>query len=101
MEFKGRSSPNASQSFYRPILHKIEQAFRKGIRSWTADFAFEYFNTSSAKCLFNILDKLATFKRSGVDITINWIYEACDEDMKESGEDYEDLLGLSFNYIAK
>ena len=30
---------------------------------------------------------------------INWFYEKCDDDMKETGEDYEDVLGMSFNYI--
>ena len=100
MELKGRSSSNVSQSFYRPVLGKIEHAFTEGVKSWTASFALEYFNTSSAKCLFDILRRLAFHKKNGADITINWIYEECDEAMRESGEDYADILGLSFNYIA-
>lgn len=97
---KGRSSPSASYEFYYPIISSIDAAYTNGMRSITANFAFEYFNTSSSKCLFDILRRLAQFEQSGVDIRVNWFYEEEDEDMKETGEDYEDVLGLSFNYIA-
>ena len=100
LEFKGRSSPSASLEFYYPILSNINKAFLTGITTFTANFAFEYFNTSSSKCLFDILKRLAQFKSQGMDVRVNWYYEECDGDMKETGEDYEDVLGMSFNYIA-
>lgn len=99
MEFRGRSASCSSQSFYNPILQRIDDAFKKGTKTLTANFAFEYFNTSSSKCLFDILKRLAQFKNSGANVTINWMYEEYDDDMKETGEDYEDILGVSFNYI--
>ncbi len=100
MDFKGRSSPCASQSFYNPIIQRIEDAFKKGTKSLTANFAFEYFNTSSSKCLFDLLKRLAQFKNGGANVVINWMYDEFDDDMKETGEDYEDILGVTFNYIA-
>ena len=100
LEFKGRSSPSASLEFYYPILSNIDKAFVNGTASLTANFAFEYFNTSSSKCLFDILKRLAQFKTKGMDVQVNWYYEEYDDDMKETGEDYEDVLGMSFNYIA-
>ena len=99
MEFRGRSSPSASRSFYYPIMEYLEKVFNKGTKTRTANFAFEYFNTSSSKCLFDILKKLAQYKSQGANVTINWIYDEFDDDMKETGEDYEDILGVSFNYI--
>lgn len=80
-------------------MSKIDAAFTSGLKSLTANFAFEYFNTSSSKCLFDILKRLAQFEQSGMSICVNWFYEEDDEDMRETGEDYEDVLGLSFNYI--
>jgi len=100
LEFKGRSSPSASLEFYYPILSSIDKAFVNGTSSLTANFAFEYFNTSSSKCLFDILKRLAQFKNQGMDVQVNWYYEEYDDDMKETGEDYEDVLGLAFNYIS-
>ncbi len=99
LDFKGRSSPSASLDFYYPILSSIDEVFTSGANSFTANFAFEYFNTSSSKCLFDILKRLAQFQTKGMDVQINWIYEEDDDDMKETGEDYEDILGMSFNYI--
>ncbi len=99
MEFRGRSSPCASREFYFPIIQKLESAFSTGTSTLTANFAFEYFNTSSSKCLFDILKRLATQKNNGADVVINWFYDETDDDMKETGEDYEDLLGVTFNYI--
>lgn len=99
MEFKGRSLPSAPQKFYYPILEELEIAFEKGIKKLTANFALEYFNTSSSKCLFNILKKLASYHHRGAKVEINWFYEECDDDMKETGLDYEKILGVSFNHI--
>jgi len=99
LEFKGRSSPSASLEFYSPIMTNIERIFSNGCNSITAEFAFEYFNTSSSKCLFDILKRLAKIQEKGTDVQVNWYYEEEDEDMRETGEDYEDVLGLSFNYI--
>ncbi len=100
LEFKGRSSPSASLEFYYPIMSSIDRAFTQGVSSITANFAFEYFNTSSSKCLFDILKRLAQFRQNGMEVQVNWYYEEEDEDMRETGEDYEDVLGLEFNYIA-
>jgi len=99
MEFKGRSLPSSPQKFYYPIIEEIENAFEKGTHKLTANFALEYFNTSSSKCLFNILQKLVFYRRSGANVVINWFYESCDDDMRETGLDYEQILGGSFNHI--
>ena len=99
IEFRGRSLPSSPQKFYYPILEEIDTAFKKGVNKLTANFALEYFNTSSSKCLFNILKKLASYQQDGENVVINWFYEACDDDMKETGQDYEKILGVSFNHI--
>jgi len=101
LSMKGRSSPESSLKFYSPIIKRIDKSFSLGNDTLTANFKFEYFNTSSSKCIYDLLKKLAQEKQNGAQITINWFYEEGDEDMKEAGEDYEDILGVSFNYIAQ
>lgn len=100
LDFKGRSSPESSIKFYTPIMKRLEKAFIGGNDTLTANFKFEYFNTSSSKCIYDLLKQLARHKRKGVNVTINWYYEEDDFDMKEAGEDYEDILDIEFNYIA-
>ena len=62
--------------------------------------SLEYFNTSSSKCLLDILRKLEALKKSAKStVTVSWYYEADDEDMMEAGQDYDSLVDLNFNII--
>ena len=99
LSMKGRSSPESSLKFYNPIIKRLDKSFSHGNDTLTANFKFEYFNTSSSKCIYDLLKRLAYHKQNGAQITVNWYYDDGDEDMKEAGEDYEDILGMSFNYI--
>lgn len=64
-----------------------------------ADFYFEYFNTSSAKCIFDLFKVLKDYQRKGCNVIVNWHYDEEDEDMREIGEDYEALLGIEFSFV--
>lgn len=99
LEMKGRSSPENSIQFYQPIIDGLEAYLQSDKESFIANFAFEYFNTSSSKCLFDLFKKLTKINDSGKNLIINWYFEEDDEDMKEAGEDYCDLLDLDFNFI--
>ena len=99
LEMRGRSSPENAISFYQLIIDGIGAFAENGGDHFTASFAFEYFNTSSSKCLFDIFKRLVKVRDSGREISINWFYEEFDEDMMEAGEDYSDLLDLEFNFI--
>ena len=92
----GRSSPENSISFYAPILEAIDKINHP--QKLVLNFAFEYFNTSSSKCLYDLMRKARGLTEQGREVIINWFYDPDDDDMLEAGEDYEDLLQLSFNY---
>lgn len=34
-----------------------------------------------------------------IELSINWYFEKGDEDMKEAGEDYANLLDLEFHFL--
>lgn len=99
LELRGKSSPENSIQFYSSLIRDLEEFGRNGKKNLIANFKFEYFNTSSSKCLFDIFRKLNIVKENGFDLSINWYYEEDDEDMLEAGEDYADLLGIDFNYV--
>jgi hypothetical protein len=99
LEMRGRSSPENAIQFYQKVIDSLSAFAESGRDSFTANFAFEYFNTSSSKCLFDVFKRLSTLKNKGCDVNINWFYEEDDEDMMEAGEDYSDLLELEFNFI--
>ena len=99
LEMKGRSSPENSIQFYQKIIQNLGMFAENGEGDFTANFAFEYFNTSSSKCLFDIFKRLVRIRDSGKILIVNWFFEEDDEDMMEAGEDYSDLLDLEFNFI--
>lgn len=99
LEIKGRSSPENSILFYQKIIDNLDEYAQSDRSEFQANFSFEYFNTSSSKCLFDLFKRLSRIDESGKDLIINWYYEEDDEDMMEAGEDYADLLDLEFNFL--
>ena len=99
LELKGRSSPENAIQFYKNLLENLEAFAESENEELVANFAFEYFNTSSSKCLFDVFKRLSRIEDSGKELIINWFFEEDDEDMMEAGEDYADLLDLEFNFI--
>lgn len=99
LEIKGRSSPENSILFYQKIIDGLDEFAQSDREKLQANFSFEYFNTSSSKCLFDVFKRLSKLDELGKKLVINWYYEEDDEDMMEAGEDYADLLDLEFNFL--
>ncbi|HEC44508.1 MAG TPA: DUF1987 domain-containing protein [Bacteroides sp.] len=59
----------------------------------------EHFNTSSSKCIIELLKKLEVIYKAKHEVVINWHYEKDDEDILEAGEDYNYLIVIPFNMI--
>lgn len=99
LEIKGSSSPENAINFYDKLFQQLDQLRQTPPAKFEANMALEYFNTSSAKCLFDIFRKLSQIKKSGANVVVNWYYEEDDDDMLESGEDYRDLIDVPFNLV--
>ena len=95
-EFKGRSTPENSLDYYDPIFKWLDQYVLKPSSKTVVKLQFEYFNTSSSKCILDVLKKFVKLHNAGNDVTIKWFYEEEDDDMKEAGEDYSDILDIPF-----
>ena len=96
---KGRSIPENSIEFYKPLIDWID-AYRETALDHTEIFIkLEYFNTSSSKCILDVFKKLESVKQDGKQVLVKWYYECDDEDMLEAGEDYEAILDLPFEMI--
>ncbi len=102
LELRGRSSPDNSIIFYNRILTYLDQYFgEREISSLKINVSLEYFNTSSLKCIFQILKKInEETEKASVGLEVNWFYEEDDEDMLETGEDISALLDIEFNFIT-
>lgn len=100
LSFFGRSIPENSVAFYKPVFDWLDQYTGEAQNSTTVKVQLDYFNTSSSKCLFDIFKKLENIHKSGKQVTVEWCYEEDDEDMKEAGEDYQSIFTMNFSILA-
>lgn len=95
VEFEGESYPENVVDFYAPVIGELRsflQAARG--RDILAVFKFKYFNSSSAKVIFNMVDLLDVAGESNT-VVIKWFADAEDDVMIEFGEDLQDDVDLA------
>ena len=97
IEIKGRSIPENSVEFYKPLIDSLERYASSPVIPTEVNIQLEYFNTASSKCILDVLKRLETIHRQGNQVIINWYYEEDDEDMREAGEDYQAIVNHTFN----
>ena len=99
LEIRGRSIPENSIEFYKPLVEHLEKYASKPQSNTNVNIQLEYFNTSSSKCILDVFKKLEAIHKGGSAIIINWYYEQDDEDMLEAGEDYQAIISVPFKMI--
>ena len=100
IELKGRSIPENSIEFYKPIIAWLDEYNNNAKAETSVIIQLEYFNTSSSKCILDVFKKLEAIQKGGnSNVLINWHYEEDDEDMLEAGEDYQAIINVPFKMI--
>ncbi len=99
IEIKGRSIPENSIEFYKPLVDWLDEYAKVAKDVTEVNIQLEYFNTSSSKCILDVFKKLENVNKSANKVEINWYYEEDDEDMLEAGEDYQSIIKIPFNMI--
>ena len=99
MDMRGRSCPENPMKFYDHLLKSLDKFATEEHDYLKTNMAFEYFNTSSSKCLYLYLKKIEVLRKMGKKVCVNWFYEEGDVDMFESGEDLSSFFNMQFNFI--
>lgn len=96
LEFSGRSLPEDTLTFYRPILNWIDDYLHinKGNTHTDISIKLEYFNTATSKVILNMLSR---FENTG-NVNVHWFHYQEDEDMLESGKEFQELVKLPFHF---
>lgn len=98
---KGKSYDDDAIMLYNMIISKIKNYEESGNDKLDVLIYLKYFNTSSSKCLYDLLENLKKIHDSGnVKVTISWHYVDGDEEMKEEIEDFQDAVGFDFEIEA-
>jgi hypothetical protein len=99
-EISGRSLPEDVVLFYQPVLDWLNLYSEKPAEEMVWKFKLEYFNTASSKIILDILMKLEEINEKGTNVIVQWHYDQKDNDMMEAGEEYKDLVGLTFEMVG-
>ncbi|MDD2548741.1 MAG: DUF1987 domain-containing protein [Bacteroidales bacterium] len=99
-EISGRSLPEDVTAFYDPILNWLDGYAVSPNEKTVFTFKLVYFNTASSKLLLDVLMKLEEMQEDGKDILVKWYYPDDDEDMQEAGEEYADIVDVTFEQVS-
>lgn len=107
----GSSRPEDVRTLYYPVVKWMDNykefickphnsPFTKD-KPLVFEFDLDYFNSSSAKFLYDIIFALKNIRDCGIPVKVAWFYDADDIDMQEAGEDLAILAEIDFEYITK
>ncbi len=89
IDIKGECYPEDITAFAEPVMEALRQQLGSA-KSFHARIELYYFNSSSAKFLFDFFEELEEAAEDGKQIQIDWCYRADDSSMQEAGEDFEE-----------
>ena len=98
---RGECYPENISEWSDPVLKALEECVRNDESEFVVDIELYYFNSSSAKFLFDFFEFLEESAEGGKAITVNWRYRAEDDTMQEAGEDFqEDMEACTYNMVV-
>ncbi len=97
----GECYPENISEWSQPVLAALEDCVGDGTQgSFDVDIELYYFNSSSAKFLFDFFEFLDEKAAEGISIVIKWRYRVEDDTMQEAGEDFEeDIENCTYHLV--
>lgn len=99
LDIKGRSIPENSVAFYKPLFDSLDGYVQNPAKGIHAVIQLEYYNSSSSVCILNLLKKLETLKDKTKEITVEWHYEEEDEDTLAAGNNFQAIINLPIKVV--
>ena len=99
LKISGESYPEDVTEFYKPVFSALD-TYLATLASGSCRFDFEliYINSSSAKAIMMLMDKLDAAAANGASVDVYWFYDVEDDTMQELGEEFgEDLESAKFH----
>jgi hypothetical protein len=107
-EIKGCSRPEDVRSFYMPLIDWLEKFRNTSLdieiekhsnNPLVFKFQLDYFNSSSAKFILDILLLINQLHKKGLNLKIVWFYIHNDDDMLEVGKELSEVVDFQFDYM--
>lgn len=108
---RGNSSPEDVRALYYPVIEWIrifvDDVLEGELPQYSSDSPVRfqtdltYFNSSSAKFLFDIFTELKRLLLKDIKVRVVWYYDIDDTDQKEAGSDISELVDLDFSFVPR
>src|SRR6056297_2933081 len=91
---RGICIPEDPRPFFERLISQVQDKAKASNADQTFRFRLDYFNTLSAKYLYDFLKKITT-----PGLQVIWEYEAEDEDMLEAGQEFAVMLEADIVFL--
>ena len=100
MKFEGECFHENVVRFFEDIIVWLEEFLKRNFKQFVFDCQLQYFNSSTAKLLLNMLTEMDEHAKDGKKVVVNWITTEDNDIIIECGEDFqEEMLHLEFNVV--
>jgi hypothetical protein len=96
LKMTGRVFPENPKEFFSPIMQWMNSYFKEPAGKTCLIFNLSYFNSSSNEYIFRCCKMMEDLASTGHDVKIVWEFEEDDDDMRQLGEDFKELLKINF-----
>lgn len=97
----GASLPENVLEVYQPVLRWLDDYIADPNPITKIEFFFEYLNTASSRMIMQILQKCMVLRSSCKKLNIKWYYAPDDQDMKEFGNELQELTNFPIHITPK
>lgn len=108
LEISGYSRPENARDFYMKILDWLTEykvwLEKNGKANHNSDpvtfkFKYIYFNSSTAKFIYDIILLLSEYKNANIPLKIYWYFDEDDDELREAGEELSEMANVPFQYV--
>jgi len=97
---EGESYPEDVRAFYDAPMGQFYDWLAASSAPVHFEFKLVYFNSSTAKVIMDLMERLEEAAGGGRECVINWHYAEDDDNIKELGEEFaEDLTSARFQLV--
>lgn len=98
---KGISDEEDALGFYFPIIQWLDNYQHHSAPETTLTIQLKYFNTASAKALYEIVKRVAEVRKESHTATVRWYYDKEDPVLKDDIEHFCDIVSIPIQLLPQ
>ena len=100
LQIGGESYPENSFEFYAPIIAWLKSFLADAKAPVKLRVSLSYLNTSSTKCMIDMLDDLEAAHARGLPVEVEWLYDEDNDRAKDTIDEFKEDFTMPFAVIA-